>query len=122
MKKALCTSVLILFATLATGHQGHDHGHGHTLSTSTTPSYWAQKTEVKKSTGIDVKWNHTDPDYLCMEVSSKTTGIVAIGFCPVWKGSMEGCDIVIGWVDDNGNAHLYVRKNLNMYQVRLAFP
>jgi hypothetical protein len=104
MDRALFLLTFLLAAIVANGHMGHDH------AKPEEKGFWAQKTEIKKSTGVDVKWNHTDPDYMTMEVSAKTNGIVGIGFCPVWKGTMEGCDIVIGWVDETGKGQLYVSK------------
>ena len=40
-------------------------------------------------------------------VRVKTTGWIGFGISP-YTGKMPGSDIAIGWVDDNGKAHLQV--------------
>ena len=40
-------------------------------------------------------------------VNVSTTGWVGFGLSP--NGQMPGSDVVIGWVDDDGNAHFHVR-------------
>ncbi|ODM95966.1 hypothetical protein Ocin01_10716 [Orchesella cincta] len=63
--------------------------------------------------GYHIRWNNEDPEYLVMEVSAPVTGYVAVGFSP--NGAMGGSDIVMGWVDSTGKAHikdLYAEGNV----------
>jgi len=80
-------------------HMGHEHEHDHHSGHKKGPT-WDHKEELKKMTGVDLKWNISDPEWIVMEMSSKTNGYVSVGFCSKWVGSMKGCDIVLGWVDD----------------------
>ena len=47
-----------------------------------------------------------DDDSVTFEVHAQTHGWVGFGMSP--NGGMAGSDIVIGWVDQNGQAHLTV--------------
>jgi len=88
-------------------HDGHDHG---PTKAPEPNDVWkdAHHVELKVYQGVDLKWLSAEEEYLTMEMSSFTKGYISVGFCPKYKGSMEGCDIVIGWVDNqNGTAHLY---------------
>jgi len=51
-----------------------------------------------------LKVNSEDPEYVVMEMSAPTNGYVAIGLSP--DGGMANSDIVLGWVDQNGQAQL----------------
>ncbi|CAG7717353.1 unnamed protein product [Allacma fusca] len=99
----MATSFVVLSSChLIVGHGDHHHG-----NQETTNGNWTHTADLKKIVGVDFKWEATDPDYVLMEMSSKTMGYVSVGFCPEWHGSMEGCDLVIGWVDDTtGKGHL----------------
>jgi len=99
--------VLCLFVALVQCHEGHNHED----SKSTNGlGEWnnAHHIPLKVNQGIDLKWLSKDAEWITMEMSSFTKGYISVGFCSKWKGTMEGCDIVIGWVDNqNGTAHLY---------------
>jgi hypothetical protein len=53
-----------------------------------------------------VKYNNEDAEKLIMEISAPVRGYVAVGFSP--NGGMRGSDIVMGWVDAQGKAHIKV--------------
>lgn len=75
---------------------------------------WTHKLDLGEGGGR-VRWKNSDPGigedrtrWLTMEVFTKTNGYVGVGFSP--HGGMAGADIVIGWVDSSGTAHLKVCK------------
>ena len=53
-------------------------------------------------------------------VRVKTTGWIGFGLSP-YTGKMPGSDIVIGWVDENGKAHLKVTILHPLTKYMLAF-
>ena len=53
-------------------------------------------------------------------VRVKTTGWIGFGLSP-YTGKMPGSDIVIGWVDENGKAHLKVTILRPLTKYMLAF-
>lgn len=61
-----------------------------------------------------LKWSY-DSSQKTMQfvVRVKTTGWIGFGISP-YTGKMPGSDIVIGWVDKNGKAHLKVFIILNL--------
>jgi len=94
--------VCLLQVQLSLCHHGHEHHH------EDTEWKGAHRLALKVLQGVDLRWLANDNDTVTMEMSSFTKGYVSVGFCPKWKGTMEGCDIVVGWVDNsNGTAHLY---------------
>jgi len=101
---------LIALCFLVTQIQCHE-GHNHEDSKAANGlGAWndAHHLALKVNQGVDLKWLSKDEQFVTMEMSSFTKGYVSVGFCPKWKGTMEGCDIVIGWVDNqNGTAQLY---------------
>ena len=56
--------------------------------------------------GIRMNWIHDDPEYVTMEISAPGKGYVAVGISP--DGSMKGADMIMGWVDSQGKAHIKV--------------
>jgi hypothetical protein len=72
---------------------------------------WTHIVKLDPENGFIAKWFNTPakPDgshWIEMEISANTRGYVGLGFSP--KGGMAGADIVIGWVDNEGKAHLRV--------------
>ena len=55
-----------------------------------------------------VYWKMLDDDYIQFELHARTTGWVGFGISP--NGGMNGADMVIGWVDNNGKGHFKVIK------------
>lgn len=89
------------------------HNHQNTVNHQNEVGVWddAHHLSLKVNQGVDLKWLSTDKEWVTMEMSSFTKGYVSVGFCPKWKGTMESCDIVLGWVDNqNGTAYLYVSR------------
>jgi len=74
----------------------------------------ANKMPIKRVAGVDLQWFHNDEQFLIMEVKGRTMGYVSVGFCPEaeWNDSMKGCDIVMGWVD-NQNATGFIRVSIH---------
>lgn len=64
--------------------------------------------ELSLTGDFHVKWNSNNKEWLTMEMSTNTNGYVAVGFSP--NGGMKDADIVLGWVDRNGEPHLKVWK------------
>lgn len=111
--------VYLVFVGFTESHEGHNHP----LQTidGGRVSIWssAHHLSLKVNQGVDLKWISKDDHWLTMEMSSFTKGYVSVGFCPKWKGTMEGCDIVLGWVDNkNGSAYIYVRINSNQFKLK----
>jgi len=108
-------------------HKGHDHGDddqshhsGHDMEDIVEKDHsWmsASKVPFSKGSGFDLRWKQNSSDkVLTMKMTAKTNGYVAVGFCPVWHGTMEGCDIVLGWVDNtNGSVYVHVRPIWDSY-------
>jgi hypothetical protein len=72
---------------------------------------WTHIVKLDPENGFIAKWFNTPekPDgshWIEMEISANTRGYLGLGFSP--KGGMAGADIVIGWVDGMGKAHLRV--------------
>lgn len=74
--------------------------------------------------GSSIEWKHSailDNNFLVLwtpgesdvtfEVQVKTPGYVGFGFTR--EDGTEGVDMVVGWVDNNGQVHLQVRENEN---------
>jgi len=100
----------VLLGNISTilSHEGHEHEpevHG-----NIDHGIWkgSRNISMKMMTGVDLRWISTDDEWVTMEMKAKTTGYVAVGFCPNWHGTMEGCDIVIGWVAHNGTGFIRV--------------
>src|SRR5687767_7571552 len=69
-----------------------------------TKHWWNR--EVMLTKDFHVRWNSFDKEWLVLEMSTTTTGYIAIGISP--NGGMNHADIVMGWVDANGTAYLKV--------------
>lgn len=69
--------------------------------------------------GYNIRWNNEDPDYLIMEISAPVKGYVSVGFSP--NGAMRGSDIVMGWVDSTGTAHLKVNAAESSAVLKIEF-
>jgi len=76
---------------------------------------WTHELDLDTENGLKVKWKNSPAPqesngarWLTMEVFARTKGYVGLGFSP--HGGMDGADIVIGWVDSNGIAHLKVHR------------
>ena len=73
----------------------------------------ASSIEWKHSAVLDnnflVLWTPGEND-VTFEVQVKTPGYVGFGFTK--EDGSEGVDMVIGWVDNNGQVHLQVRITL----------
>jgi hypothetical protein len=117
-------TVLLISACLISiswAHQGHDHDeneHSHGLERILeNDPVWinARSVPFPEGSGFDLRWLTEDNNKsLKMKMKAKTEGYVAVGFCSVWHGTMEGCDIVLGWVDNsnsNTSVHLHVSNN-----------
>lgn len=112
---------LLAVTVLVHGHQGHDHDHDHdhqslseAESVPETDESWKDSSiHSQNFNGFSLKWKEDSSDSrsVIMKMSARSTGYVAVGFCPVWTGGMDNCDIVLGWVDASGVAHLYVRSS-----------
>lgn len=102
---------VFLVCGAVSSHDGHDHGNPLQTIDGGGVSIWssANYLALKVSQGVDLKWISKDDNWVTMEMSSFTKGYVSVGFCSKWKGTMEGCDIVVGWVDNkNATPYLYV--------------
>ena len=56
-----------------------------------------------------ISWNfNREDETIFFMVNASTTGWVGFGLSP--DGGMANSDVVIGWVDDSGNAFLHVSK------------
>lgn len=108
----LTTALVFCIITSSNCHEGHFHEESETLNS--TGDMWDQsnKLSIQKMTGVELRWISSDPDFLSMEMKSRTTGYISVGFCDHWYGSMKGCDIVIGWVDGNGKGYIGVSHGL----------
>ncbi len=117
----LAVSLFVIIIPLTTAHQGHDHhGHGEQQNEDLNPEDAIPETDKDWTdpaihsipfNGLTLKWKQDEKDArsVIMKISSKTVGWVAVGFCVIWTGTMDKCDIILGWVDAGGIAHLYVR-------------
>ena len=109
----ICVTILLcLLLNSVRSHEGHHHAtenHEH-------PG-WGFSADLVKNVGVNFKWNNTDPEFITMEMSSRTNGYVSVGFCGEWKNSMDGCDIVVGWVDDSDHRpYLIVSSKILNFQ------
>ncbi|CAL8092372.1 unnamed protein product [Orchesella dallaii] len=59
---------------------------------------------IKLPSGIEVRWIHTDPEYITFQMRGPERGYISIGFSP--NGGMSGADMFVGWVDSKGQGHL----------------
>lgn len=70
---------------------------------------------------VSVEWKHSavlDNNFLVLwtpgerdvtfEIQVKTLGYVGLGFTKAAESGRAGADMVIGWVDNNGQVHLQV--------------
>jgi len=71
---------------------------------SNEPIVWTR--DLQLNDRFTVRFNNEDPDKLIMEMFAPVQGYVSIGFSP--NGAMQGSDIVMGWIDSNGLAHIKV--------------
>lgn len=62
---------------------------------------------ISLSSGLSIKWNSDDPEWITFQMSSPSHGYIAMGFSPTGVG-MTGSDIYLGWVDSKGKGHLKV--------------
>lgn len=114
--KLVAFAIILLFTT-ASAHQGHDHGDHDNFSESDslpeTDNEWKDPAvHSMPFNGITLKWKEDpkNPRYVIFKLSGRTRGYVSVGFCVVWTGGMENCDIALGWVDASGIAHVHVRN------------
>jgi len=55
----------------------------------------------------ELYWSYDlEEETISVAVRVQTDGCVGFGLSP--NGQMPGSDVVIGWVDDQGNAYLHV--------------
>ncbi|CAL8072303.1 unnamed protein product [Orchesella dallaii] len=109
-KLVFAVALFACLLQLSLCHHGHDHHNEGINIMDKNDSEWlgSHNLALKVLQGVDFKWLSSDNDTVTMEMSSFTKGYVSVGFCPEWKGTMEGCDIVIGWVDNlNATPYLY---------------
>jgi hypothetical protein len=94
----LCITLLLLFGSLfSVGVES--------VSVGTKDSIiWTRDLPLDER--FTVRYNNEDPDKLIMEISAPTKGYVSIGFSP--NGAMRGSDIIMGWIDSQGQAHIKV--------------
>lgn len=111
---------VLILASLCVFSSSHTHNSPLQTIDSGGLSIWsdAHHLPLKVNSGVDFRWLSKDDKYITMEMSSFTKGYVSVGFCPKWKGTMEGCDIVLGWVDNkNGTPYLFVSLRLIFYVI-----
>lgn len=78
---------------------------GLVLSVSANRLVWKTTVELEPAT-LWLSWTPSN-ERVVFQVEARTLGYVGIGFSP--DGSLNGADIVIGWIeDDNKNAFLLV--------------
>ncbi|ODM89149.1 DBH-like monooxygenase protein 1 [Orchesella cincta] len=107
-KLVLVVALVLLQVQMSLGHLGHDHGTDEGKENNDSEWLGAHSLALKVLQGVDFRWLASDNETVTMEMSSFTKGYVSLGFCPKWKGTMEGCDIVLGWVNNtDGTAQLF---------------
>lgn len=77
------------------------------FASSADQKAWTRNLSIEK--GIRMNWIHDDSEYVTMEISAPAKGYVAVGISP--NGSMTGADMIMGWVDSQGKAHIKVVFN-----------
>ncbi|XP_018017865.1 DBH-like monooxygenase protein 1, partial [Hyalella azteca] len=73
------------------------------LMVCTAQQHFRHQVQLDKYGNFVMKWN-PDKDHVEIQVEVRTQGYVGIGFSP--SGGMRGADIILGWVDDDGQPYL----------------
>ncbi len=101
MEAALVVSLMLACCVLIPAARGHDVSQVYRFSAELDKMY-------------DLLWNFDlEAKTISFAVLVNTTGWIGFGVSP--NGQMPGSDVVIGWVDDNGQAFLNVSASVTHY-------
>ena len=76
---------------------------------------WSRETILDPDGKYHLRWEGDDNDeseWITFEVSVATQGWIGFGVSP--NGGMTGSDIVIGWIDDEGETYFHVRNKMKL--------